>query len=178
MFSATASTSVPGDAAPGGMSDPRWRAGYAQLARHGLRFDLQTPWWHLHEALRLAADFPDTPIILNHTGLPADRSALGLDGWKRAMAAFATCPNVVVKISGLGQAGAPWTVQANGDIVRTVIDLFGAERCMFASNFPVDSLCASFATIFNGFRAIVGDFSAHEQSALFRHNAIRTYAME
>lgn len=168
----------PGDAAPGGMCDARWRSGYAQLARHGLRFDLQTPWWHLHEAVRLAADFPDTPIILNHTGLPADRSALGLEGWKRALTALATCPNVAVKISGLGQAGAPWTVQANGDIVRTVIDLFGVERCMFASNFPVDSLCASFATIFNGFRAIVGDFSAHEQSALFRDNAIRIYAME
>ena len=169
---------APGDAAPGGMSDPRWRSGYAQLARHGLRFDLQTPWWHLHEAVRLAADFPDTQIILNHTGLPADRSALGLDGWKRAMAQFAACPNVAVKISGLGQAAAPWTVAANGDIVRTVIDLFGVQRCMFGSNFPVDSLCASFATIFNGFRAIVGDFSAHEQSALFRDNAIRTYAME
>ncbi len=168
----------PGDAAPGGMSDARWRAGYAQLARNGLRFDLQTPWWHLHEAVRLAADFPDTQIILNHTGLPAERSAQGIAGWKHAMTALAACPNVAVKISGLGQPGQAWTPAANRAIVRTAIELFGPARCMFASNFPVDSLCASFATIFDGFRSIVRDLSADEQRGLFRDNAIRIYAME
>jgi predicted TIM-barrel fold metal-dependent hydrolase len=167
----------PTDAAPGGTADPRWRAGYAGLARNGLSFDLQTPWWHLPEAARLAADFPDTRIILNHTGLPADRSAEGIAGWKRAMEALASCPNVAVKISGLGQRGQPWTVAANRDIVLTTIDLFGVERCMFASNFPVDSLCATFPVIFGGFREIVGGFSTAEQQALFRDNAIRIYAM-
>lgn len=167
----------PGDAAPGGTTDAKWRAGYAHLLRNGLRFDLQTPWWHLAEAARLAADFPDTTIILNHTGLPSDRSAEGIAGWKRAMTTLAACPNVNVKISGLGQRGQAWTPAANGDIVRTVIDLFGIPRCMFASNFPVDSLCATFPTIFNGFRAIVGDCSVTEQRALFRDNAIRIYAM-
>ncbi len=168
----------PLEAAPGGMDDARWRSGYARLARLGLRFDLQTPWWHLAEAARLAADFPATQIILNHTGLPADRSAEGLAGWSRAMRALAACPNVAVKISGLGQPGQAWTVAANGDIVRTLIELFGSARCMFASNFPVDSLCASFGTIFNGWREIVRDFSATEQRALFRDNAIRIYGMD
>ena len=161
----------------GGMLDAQWRAGYAALARNGLRFDLQTPWWHLAEAARLAADFPDTTIILNHTGLPADRSDEGIAGWKNAMATLAACPNVAVKISGLGQRAQPWTIAANRDIVRTVIDHFGVARCMFASNFPVDSLCASFATIFGGFRGIVADLPADAQRALFRDNAIRIYAM-
>lgn len=168
----------PADAAPGGMTDSRWRAGYAQLARHGLRFDLQTPWWHLHEAVRLAIDHPQMQIILNHTGLPADRSAEGIAGWTRAMTALAACPNVAVKISGLGQPGQAWTATANRAIVRGVIDLFGPARCMFASNFPVDSLCASFATIFDGFRSIVRDLSQDEQRGLFRDNAIRIYAIE
>ncbi len=168
----------PADAAPGGMTDAKWRAGFARLAANGLRFDLQTPWWHLAEAARLATDFPDTQIILNHTGLPADRSVDGVAGWKRAMTALSACPNVAVKISGLGQPGRPWTIAANRDIVRTVIDLFGPARCMFASNFPVDSLCASFATIFGGFRQIVSDFSPDERRALFHDNAIRYYAME
>ena len=171
------SNKAPGDATPGGMTDARWRAGFAQLARNGLRFDLQTPWWHLAEAAQLANDFPGTAIILNHTGLPSDRSAEGIAGWTKAMTTLAAAPNVNVKISGLGQAGQPWTPAANGDIVRTVIELFGAGRCMFASNFPVDSLCASFGTIFGGFREIVRDFSAGEQRALFRDNAIRIYAM-
>ena len=163
------------DGTPGGMSDGRWRAGFARLAGLGLRFDLQTPWWHLGEAARLAADFPDTAIILNHTGLPADRSPEGLAGWRAAMARLAEAPNVSVKISGLGQPDRAWTAEANRAIVLTTIDLFGAGRCMFASNFPVDSLCGSFDSIFSGFEAIVSDFSEAEQEALFGGNARRIY---
>jgi predicted TIM-barrel fold metal-dependent hydrolase len=167
-----------GDGAPGGMTDMKWRAGYAQLARRGLRFDLQTPWWHLREAAQLACDFPDTQIVLNHAGLPSDRSAEGLAGWKRALGALAECPNAAVKISGIGQAGRPWTVAANRDIVLAVIELFGVARCMFASNFPVDRLCADFGTIYSGFRDIVAGFSRDEQRALFQDNALRIYAMD
>jgi predicted TIM-barrel fold metal-dependent hydrolase len=163
---------------PGAMEDATWRAGFAQLARNNLRFDLQTPWPNLGEAARLAADFPGTPIILNHTGLPADRSHEGVAGWKRAMKNFAACPNAALKISGLGEPGKPWTVAANRDVICTAIDLFGAARCMFASNFPVDSLCASFGTIFDGFREIVRDLSPAEQDGLFRANAIRIYGMD
>ena len=168
----------PNDAAPGGTTDHAWRAGFAHLARLGLRFDLQTPWWHLHEAAALAADFPSTTVVLNHAGLPADRSAEGLAGWKRAMAALAACPNVAVKISGIGQPGQAWTADANRTVVRTILDLFGAHRCMFASNFPVDSLCATFGQIFDGFRAIVADLTLAEQRALFRDNALRHYAID
>ncbi|MGE5791248.1 MAG: amidohydrolase family protein [Bacteroidota bacterium] len=168
----------PGDGAPGGMTDPRWGTGYALLARHGLRFDLQTPWWHLHEAAALARRFPETTIILNHTGLPADRSPAGIAGWKRGMAALADCPNAAAKISGLGVPGQAWTVAANRAIVLTTIELFGVDRCMFASNFPVDGLCATFDTIFSGFREMVRDFTAGEQRRLFHDNALRIYGME
>jgi len=170
--------SSPKDNTVGGMADSLWRRGYALLRRFGLRFDLQTPWWHLHEAAQLARTYPDTQIILNHTGLPADRSPQGIDGWKRAMGALAQCPNVAVKISGLGVPGKSWTADANRNIVLTVIELFGVSRSMFASNFPVDSLCATFSQIFDGFREIVADLGASDQRLLFRDNAIRIYAME
>jgi predicted TIM-barrel fold metal-dependent hydrolase len=168
----------PRDTGPGGMTDAAWRAGYALLRRLGLRFDLQTPWWHLHEAAELATAYPDTQIILNHAGLPADRSPDGIAAWRRAMSTLAQCPNAAVKISGIGVPGAPWTAEANRKIVLTVIDLFGIERAMFASNFPVDSLCATFGQIFGGFREIVADFSAADQRKLFCDNAVRIYAME
>ena len=168
----------PADTSPGGTTDTKWRAGFTELSRRGLRFDLQTPWWHLVEASQLAHDFPTTSIILNHTGLPSDRSAEGIAGWTRAMAAFAACPNTSVKISGIGQAGRPWTVEANRDIVRTTIDLFGVQRAMFASNFPVDSLCATYREIFDGFATIVADFTTTEQRSLFHDNAVRIYALE
>lgn len=168
----------PGDAAPGGMTDPKWRAGFAALARTGLRFDLQTPWWHLAEAAGLARDFPGTQLVLNHTGLPADRSAEAIAGWRAAMARLARCPNAAVKISGIGVPGQPWTVEANRAIVLTTIELFGVDRCMFASNFPVDGLCATFDEIYCGFRAIVRDFSAGEQRKLFHDNATRIYGID
>jgi predicted TIM-barrel fold metal-dependent hydrolase len=164
--------------APGGMTDAKWREGFALLVRNGLRFDLQTPWWHLGEAAQLASDFPDARIILNHTGLPADRSPEGFAGWRAAMATLARCPNVAVKISGLGQPGKPWTVSANRAIVLTTIELFGADRCMFASNFPVDSLCGSFDAVYSGFAEIVSGLPAEAQRALFHDNAVRIYAME
>jgi predicted TIM-barrel fold metal-dependent hydrolase len=162
---------------PGAMLDAKWRRGFSALARNGLRFDLQTPWSDLDDAARLAGDFPGTQIILNHTGLPADRSAEGIAGWKRAMTQFAARPNVAVKISGLGQAGQAWSADANRAIVLDTIEMFGAARCMFASNFPVDSLCGDFTTIFNGFASITRDFSETEKRALFHDNAIRIYGM-
>ncbi len=162
---------------PGAMLDAKWRRGYAALARNGLRFDLQAPWAQLGDAAALADAFPDTQLILNHTGLPADRSAGGLEGWKRAMKTLAARPNAAVKISGLGQAGQRWTVEANRPVVLEAIEIFGIERCMFASNFPVDGLCASFETMFRGFRSIVSSFRETEQRSLFRDNAVRLYGM-
>jgi predicted TIM-barrel fold metal-dependent hydrolase len=167
----------PQDRAAGGMTDVRWRSGFAQLQRHGLRFDLQTPWWHLNEAADLARDFPDIQIIVNHAGLPGDRSAAGLSAWRAAMAAVAGCPNIAVKISGIGTPGLPWTAARNRDLVLTVIELFGTERAMFASNFPVDSLCATFDEIYGGFDTITADLSADERRHLFCDNAVRIYAI-
>lgn len=160
---------------PGSMADPSFREGYRGLARHGLHYDLQCPWWHLGEAADLARDFPDTIIILNHTGLPADRSPEGLAGWRAAMEEFADRPNTAVKISGLGVPGEKWTVDLNGGIVRATIEIFGVGRCMFASNFPVDSLCATFDEIFSGFKAITADMAPQDRHKLFHDNAVRYY---
>jgi predicted TIM-barrel fold metal-dependent hydrolase len=93
------------------------------------------------------------------------------------MRRLASAPHVFVKISGIGVPGQPWTAQANRPIVEHLIDAFGVPRCMFASNFPVDSLCGRFEDIFSGFGEIVAGFSDDEQDALFRRNAIRIYDM-
>ena len=163
---------------PGQMGDARWRAGFARLGAHRLRFDLQTPWPQLHEAARLAQDFPDAQIVLNHTGLPADRSREGIAEWKKALQLLALRPNAAIKISGLGVPGQAWTTQSNREVVLAALEIFGVERAMFASNFPVDGLCASFDDIVNGTLAIVRDFDATDQRALFHDNAIRIYDME
>ena len=162
---------------PGGMIDSAWRDGYARLRPLGLHFELQTPWWHLHEAVQVARDFPDTPIVINHAGMPTDRSDAGLTAWRAALVPMAACPNVAIKISGIGEAGGLWRLESNRQVVLTVIDLFGVERCMFGSNYPVDRLCASFRTIFDGFAQIVSGFSADERARLFLENARTIYRL-
>lgn len=164
--------------APGSMDDPVWRKGYALMERHGLSYDLQTPWWHLDAAADLARDFPATQLIVNHTGLPADRSPEALAAWRRALEKVAAQPNTAIKISGIGIPGQPWTVAANGPVIRDTIAIFGVERCMFASNFPVDGVVGDFDTIFSGFLAATADRSETERDMLFHDNAVRFYRLQ
>jgi len=156
---------------PGMMDDARWRAGYRRLAPLRLHFELQAPWRQLDEAARLARDFPDTTIVLNHAGLPATAD---LSGWRRAMGALAACPNAMVKISGLGNLDAA----AKREALLAAIELFGARRTMFASNYPVDSLRDSFERIYAGFDEATRGFSPAERRDLFHDNAVRIYRME
>lgn len=167
-----------GRGASGSMDDERWRRGYALLQPHGLSFDLQAPWWNLDQAVDLARDFPQTTLILNHTGLPADRSEAGLAGWRRALEGVAAQPNTAIKISGLGQRGRAWKQADNVPVIRDAIAIFGASRCMFASNFPVDSLVADYGTILAGFMAAIADRSAAERRALLHDNAVRFYRLD
>ncbi len=160
------------------MMDPRWRAGYALLHRHGLHFELQTAWWHLHEALDLVRAFPQTPITINHAALPADRSPEGLAGWTAALREVAAAEQVSIKISGIGLPGQAWTVANNRVIVETIAEIFGAGRIMFASNFPVDGLTGSFRDIYGGFLEISRDWSRAEQAAAFIDNAVRVYRLD
>lgn len=160
----------------GSLADARFREGYRLLKKFGLHYDLQTPWWHLTEAAQLAQDFPDTLIILNHSGLPADRSVSGLARWREAMEIFAEQPNTAVKISGICVPQETWTPALNREVVLETLRIFGVARCMFASNFPVDSLWASYDEIFGGFKAITSHFNEREQRLLFHDNALNYYS--
>ena len=163
---------------PSSLMDPKFREGYGLLEQHGLSYDLQVHWWHLHEAADLAACFPATQIIINHTGLPADRSDKGLAGWRSAIKVAAEAPNIAIKISGIGVKGEAWTVEANRQIVLDTIETFGPDRCMFASNFPVDSLVVDFDTLFNGFKTITHEFSAEDRRMIFHDNAVKFYRLQ
>jgi predicted TIM-barrel fold metal-dependent hydrolase len=175
-----AATARPGDyrpGLPGSMSDPLWRRGYALLARHGLHYELQTRYWHLGEAAALARDFPDTAMVVNHAGVPADRTDDGLAAWRAGLEELADQPNVSVKISGIGEAGRPWTLARQETVIGDVIRIFGVARTMFASNYPVDGLAGSFATIFDGFLTATENFSDPDRRKMFHDNAMATYSL-
>lgn len=160
------------------MGDPDWRRGYGALAKVGLHFELQTPWWHVDELLDLISAHPEVPVVVNHAFLPADRSPEAMAGWKTALRRAALAPQVAMKISGIGIAGRPWSLEDNRGIIRDVIDIFGPDRALFASNFPVDGLCGSFDAIYSGFKAATADLSVSNRVKLFHDNAIRIYRLD
>jgi predicted TIM-barrel fold metal-dependent hydrolase len=159
------------------LADPQWRRGLSLLRKYGLSFDLQVAWWQFPQAIAALEDLPDLPVILNHAGLPSDRSPEALDAWADAIAAIGRLPQVVVKASGIGLRDVPWTVANNGPIIRHLIETFGPNRLMFASNFPVDSLTASYAEIWNGFREITQEYTDDEQLQMFAGTAQRVYRL-
>lgn len=163
---------------PGAMRCERWRSGYALLQRHGLMFELQAPWWHMDEAVELARDFPSTRIVVNHAGLPAVRDPQTLGLWRAAMARLADCPNVVVKLSGLGVAGQPWSVAQQQPVVHALIADFGVARCLFASNFPVDSLVVGLDELWRTFKILTQGLSPESRLALFCDNAVELYGLQ
>ncbi|MFM9940348.1 MAG: amidohydrolase family protein [Hyphomicrobiaceae bacterium] len=162
----------------GGMTCPKWRRGYAALAPNKLHFELQAPWWHVDELLDLVSAYPDTPVVIVHCFMPADRSAEALAGWRTALRRAASAPQISMKISGFGIKGVGWPFEQQRPIVRDVIEAFGVDRCLFASNFPVDGLTGSFDTLYSGFKAATADLPMADRLKLFHDNAVRTYRLD
>jgi predicted TIM-barrel fold metal-dependent hydrolase len=163
--------------APGTMQDDNWLRGFANLERHGFSWDLRVPFWHLAEAAEVARSFPRTPIVLNHTGFPWDRSEDGLAAWRRAMEAIAREPNVHLKVSEFGLKDQPWDFESNRRIVLDAIDIFGIERCMFASNFPVSGLRIGYGDLVTNVNRMLAGFSPSQRRQFFAENAMRFYRL-
>ncbi len=163
---------------PGSLSDPAFRRGYAKLQRFGLHYELQAPWWHVDELIDLIMEFPETPIVINHMFTPVDRSEAGLAGWRRALERAASAPQTTLKVSGMGIAGRRWRLDDHRDVIRFAIDTFGPDRCMIASNFPVDGLCGDYPTIIDGYLAATADLDPDARNALFHDTAIRVYRLD
>ena len=172
----------PGDSVrgqPRSMQDPKWRKGIGLLAKHDLSWDLRVTWWHLEEAADVVREHPGLRVVLNHTGYPLDRSPEALKVWRRGMEALAALPNNVhCKISGLTVLGEPGTLQANKPIIRDAISIFGADRCLFASNFPVDGLKGSWDYLYSCFKAAVSDMPLADRRKMFAENSLRFYGIK
>ena len=157
------------------LEDPAWRDGFACLARHGLSFDLQIYPAQMPAAARLAAQHPDTLLILNHTGMPVDRDDEGLRQWRRGMRLLAAQPSLAVKISGLAMLDWHWSEETLRPFVLETLDIFGAARTMLASNFPVDRLFGSFDQYFETYSGLLSGASPSERAALLGGTAARLY---
>lgn len=161
------------------LHDPAWKRGFDVLARKNLSFDLQLYPSQMADAAHVAGSNPETPIIVNHTGMFADRGFVnGWRQWRDGMKLLAGYPNVFVKISGLGMFDHNWSDESLRPYVLQTIDSFGTERAMFASNFPVDRLFSTYSELWSAFSRLTAQFSESERDALFRGNADRIYRLE
>ncbi len=129
----------------------------------------------MEKAAELAGAASDTQIILNHAGMWADRDLEGWKAWKAGMRRLAERPNIAVKISGLGMLDKSWTTESIRPLVLETLEIFGPERSMFASNFPVDKLTSDFPTLWKAFAKITERASEADRAALFRDNARKFY---
>ncbi len=159
------------------VNEPAWRRGLALLARYGFSLDLLMNPHQAEEVAALARDVPDHVIIVNHCGTPNDRDAEGMARWRAGLRAMAQQPNIALKLSNFAAYSPTRSPSEDRDTVLTCIDAFGPACCLFGSDYPVARRSLSFAALCDRFRAVVADFTAAEQRALFHDNAARLYRM-
>ena len=187
---------IPGRAPQGLYADADFRRGVARLGERGYSYDT----WHYHHQNQafcdLARAVPGTTMVLDHFGTPlgvgpyADQREQIFTNWQRDIEAIAACANVVAKLGGLAMPdnGFGWHdrrlppssdefVDAQARYYHHAIACFGAERCMFESNFPVDRLSISYPVLWNGLKKIASRYSDAEQEAMFSGTARRVYRL-
>ena len=160
------------------LADDSWQRGFALLARHGFSFDLQIYPAQMPAAARLAARHPYTAIILNHTGMPIDKDAAGIDAWRAGMRLLAAQASVSVKVSGLAMLDWHWSRDSLRPFVLETLEIFGSDRVMMASNFPVDRLFGTFGSLTDAYLTLLAGASEEERAQLFARNAERIYGMQ
>jgi L-fuconolactonase len=181
----------------GQLATDQFRAGARVLARRGLSYDAWLYFPQLPELADFAKALPDLPIILNHiggllrVGPYGNREDEVLGTWRSGIAAVAQCPNVSVKLGGIGmpRTGFDWHLRnkpigseelaaSMAPLVTYCIEQFGPSRCMFESNFPVDKVSYSYNVMYNAFKRLSKGYSASERAAMFHDTAARTYRIE
>lgn len=159
------------------MTSPAWRRGFAALARHGLAFDLLMTPWQVEDVCRLAADHPETTLAINHCGSPLDRDDEGMARWRHGLKRLAAAGNTVIKISDAVAYDPDWTESSLRDVIRTCVDAFGADRAMFASDFPLAGLRIAYDRWIDIVRDAIADATPWEQAGIFHRTAARTYRL-
>jgi predicted TIM-barrel fold metal-dependent hydrolase len=181
---------------PGLYRDAKFRDGFKHLHKLGLSFDAWLLEPQLGDLIDLARAFGDTTIVLDHVGTPLglgrykgkreERFAI----WRGNIQTLAKCSNVNVKVGGLPMPFCGFRAHMEGPdetsetlaaqwkpYVETCIEAFGAQRCMFESNFPVDRFGATYAALWNAFKRLAKNYSADEKTALFSGTAKRVYRL-
>lgn len=161
------------------MRDKLWQQNLGLLEKYELLFELQLYPSQMHEAAQLAKCHPELLIVINHGGMYVDRDGpRGWREWRDGLRKLAKESNVIIKLSGYAMLDHEWTMNSIRPLVFEAIDAFGADRCMFASNFPVDGLYASYARVWEAYDHLLLEASSEERSKLFTDNAQHYYQIK
>ena len=157
------------------MKNSLWVENFKNIRNRNLSFDIQIYKHQMNDAYALAKKYDDVLFILNHTGEPCYQTKEYIESWIDNMSKIAACDNFVAKISGLGMFDVKWTIDSTRIFVEKTIEIFGIERCMFASNFPVDKIFNTFDNYWNSFKEITKNYSENDKQLLFSANAEKYY---
>lgn len=169
------------DASKSWVSDPNladsdaWRKDIAVLAGLGLHLELMMYPYQAQSVARLAKDFPDLTIVVNHCGSPIDQDDEGMALWRSALGTLATHENIQLKVSDIAAYVPEWTPDRVTSIIKDCLIAFGTERCMFGTDYPVVTLQMSLEDAFNTFHQAIANLSGDEQRAIMHDNAFRIY---
>ncbi len=158
-------------------NDPDFRSGFALLEKHGLHFELQVYASQVKYALDLIKAFPKTPMILEHAGMLTTRDITGINEWRAALTAMAAHPHLHVKISGIGMYSQGVTLQQARQVIRDCIQIFGIDRVIYGSNFPLEKLHASYADFLGIYREVMSEYTEADQAKVFHDNAVKFYRL-
>lgn len=155
------------------LDNPKFAEGLREAGARGLSFDLQLIPALMGKTTKVLEKSPETKVALCHAGSPHDRSAQGLINWAEQLQHLSALPHVYCKLSGLGMFDYNWTTESIRPIVETCLEQFGADRCMFGSNFPVEKLHSDYAAVVDSCRRIV---SQTHENIVFRETAVCFYS--
>ena len=158
-------------------NSPDFRRGFSLLEKFGLHFELQVYAGQAAFAVELIKAYPNTPMILVHAGMLTARTQVAIDEWRTALTMMAAFPNLHVKISGLGMYSSGLNLPHARQVIRDVIQIFGVNRTIYGSNFPLEKLHASYADFFGIYRAVLSEFTDAEQRAVLHDNAMKFYRL-
>ena len=157
------------------MKNTTWVENFKNIRNRNLSFDIQIYKHQMKDAADLANKYDDVLFILNHTGEPCYQTEEYIQSWEENMKKLAKCENVAAKISGLGMFDPQWTIDSTRIFVEKTIQIFGIDRCMFASNFPVDKIFNTFDNYWESFKEITKNYSENDKKLLFSSNAEKFY---
>jgi predicted TIM-barrel fold metal-dependent hydrolase len=159
------------------MHTPQFRKNIAHLQEYGWLFELQVFASQMADGAALAGAFPGIPFVLEHAGMPEDRSPEGRKTWQEGMKKLAELPNVFTKFSGLGTFVRKNDPQHIAEVVGETLAIFGPERCVWGSNFPIEKLWTEYRLIVDAIKAALAPLDPASRRKVLHDNAARLYRL-